>query len=76
MRAVEKGIIIISVVVFITVLGMGMFDVYVEGFEEGLDILLEIGEHSTNAIIDLGALLAAVMTFSGSKRGRNKRGKT
>ena len=73
MRAVEKGIIIIALVVFITALGMGAFDIYVEGFEEGLDVLLEIGEHSKNAIIALAALITAVMTLSGSKRGRKKR---
>ena len=73
MRAVEKGIVVIAIVVFITALGSGVFNVYVTGFEEGLDILLEIGEHSTNAIIALAALLAAVMALGNSKRGRKKR---
>ncbi|HEA68299.1 hypothetical protein LCGC14_1268460 [marine sediment metagenome] len=73
MRSIEKIIIVLAVVVFITALGMGVLDVYVKGFEEGSDIFMELIKRSTNAIIALVALVAAVMTLGSSKRGRRKR---
>ena len=73
MRVSEKFIMLVAVVVFITALGHGVFDVYVTDFEEGIDVLLEVGEHSTQAIIAAGALIAAAVTVLNSTRGKKKR---
>ncbi len=73
MRLIEKVILVVAVVVFITATGLGVFDVYIKGFEDGIDVLLELGEHSTEAIIALSALVVSVMALGSSKRGRKKR---
>ena len=73
MRAFEKVIIFVATIVFVTAIGSGVFDVFIQDFEDGVDILLQLGEHSTQALIALGALVAALITFGSSVRGKKKR---
>ena len=73
MRSFEKLVVIVMVIVFVTALGLGVFDVYVQGFVAGSNIILEITKHSTEALIAIAALVAAVLTMGNSKRGRKKR---
>ena len=75
MRTIEKTIIILAAIVFIIAIGSGVLDVYIQDFEEGVDVLLELGEYSTRALVALTALVAAVITLTNSARGRKKRGK-
>lgn len=75
MRSIEKFIMVVAVVVFITAMGMGVFSIYVQGFKEGLTMLEELFEHSTNLIIAGAALITAALTLNSSKRGRKKRGR-
>ena len=73
MRSAEKVTIILAAVVFVTAIGSGVLDVYIQDFEEGVDVLLELGEHSTQALIALTALVAVAVTLGNSARGRKKR---
>ena len=75
MRFAEKVIIVIAVIIFVTAIGSGILDVYIQDFEEGIDVLLELSEHGTQALIALGALVALVVTFNSSSKGRKKRKK-
>ncbi|KKM71540.1 hypothetical protein LCGC14_1429620 [marine sediment metagenome] len=75
MRSIEKTIIILAVIAFVIAVGSGILDVFIQDFEEGVDVLLELGEHSTQALVALTALVAAVLTLTNSARGRKKRGK-
>ena len=73
MRKRDKVIMVLSVLVFIVALGHGTFDIIIKDYKQGVDKLLILSEHSTNAIIAIAALLAAVMTFGSSWQGPKKR---
>ncbi len=73
MRKRDKMIMVISIFAFIVALGHGTFDVIIKNYEQGVDKLLVLSEHSTNAVIAIAALLAAIMTFGSSRRGPGKR---
>ena len=73
MRKRDKMIIVLSIFAFIIALGHGTFDVIIKDYEQGVDKLMILSEHSTNAIIAVAALIAAVVTFGGSIRGPRKR---
>ena len=75
MRSIEKTIIILAVIAFVIAVGSGILDVFIQDFEEGVDVLLGLGVHSTQALVALTALVAAVLTLTNSARGRKKRGK-
>ena len=73
MRTIEKVIIVIAGLAFVTAVGSGFFDVWIQDFEEGVDVLLELGKHSTQAFVALAALGAAAFTAYNSTRGKKRR---
>ena len=73
MRSIEKGIIILAVIVFITAVGAGIFDVFIQNLGRGIDVFIELGRHSTEAIAALVALVTVVVTLTNATRGRKKR---
>ncbi|KKN47807.1 hypothetical protein LCGC14_0659280 [marine sediment metagenome] len=74
MRTIEKVIIIPAVIVFITAVGAGIFDAYIQNFGKGIDVFLELGKHSTNALIAVIALMTTVATSLNYIKGKSYRG--
>lgn len=75
MRKLERVIIIIAVIVFITAVGSGIFDIYIQYFKNGVTTFVDLGRHSTEGIIALIALAVAGITAYNSIGGKNKRKK-
>ena len=73
MRLIEKLLIFVFVIAFITALGMGFFDIYVEGYAEGVDLLTKLGTQSTEGVIAITALVGVIWTLVNSSRGKKKR---
>ena len=73
MRSIEKGIIILAVVVFITAVGAGIFDIYFNYFGRGIDVFIALGRQSTELIAAAVALVTVVVTLRNATRGRKKR---
>ncbi len=73
MRTIEKIIITAATVIFITLLGKGVFTVYVRDFQTGLSIIEELGKNSLETSGALVALVIGVTTLISSMRGKKKR---
>ena len=73
MRPSEKGIILLCVVIFIIMLGRGVFAEYVNDIHEAFNILTMLGKHGEETSGAMTALVIGAFVFINSLMGRKKR---
>ena len=71
-RTLEICVAVLAGIVFIVAVGRGIFDVYIQDFTEGIDILLQLGKHSAEAIVAVAALIIAVIAATGGLKKRKR----